>query len=57
MTPDVDTGLMADVDPADREDVDWLALDAEGGDDSTVEEMLAAMQADAGTVMSAEVLL
>ena len=54
---DIDTGDLAEVPVIEQEDVDRPDLDAEGGDDSAVEEMLAAMLADPGPVVSAEVLL
>jgi hypothetical protein len=51
-----DTGVLAEVDILEREDVDRPDLDAEGGDDSAVEEMLAATLADPGPVVDEEQL-
>lgn len=52
-----DTGDIAEVPVMEQEDLDRPDLDAEGGDDSDVDEMLAAMAADAGEVVPEEDLL
>lgn len=54
---EVDTGDIAEVPVIEQEDVDRPDLDAEGGDDSAVEEMVAAMLADPGPVALEEDLL